>query len=359
MIEAAVMLIPGLLLAWANGANDIPKGIATLVGSGVCRPRRAVVWATVCTVTGGLAALAWGGELVNTFSALFPAANPATGRGLVAASLCGATAWIGLASYLGLPVSTTHALLGGIVGASLAGAGVSDLLGAELVKKVLTPLLLSPLIAIAACWMLLRCARFVAARVPAWRPGCCARDEWRTNPYVCAEDGRTGAGNLNERLWSVLHWLSSGATSFARGLNDVPKIAAFLILAAALLPAEAPLSGTAAGSMVAVTLAMALGGVWGCRKVLNVLAHRVAHIEPGSGLAANVGTSVLVLAATPLGLPVSTTHVSTGALMGVRWFDRSLPQDADALKGILLSWIVTLPAAAVLAALAVQGLKAF
>lgn len=357
MIEATIISILVLLLAWANGANDIPKGIATLVGSGVSRPLRAVAWGTLCTVTGGLAALAWGGELVNTFSALLTAADPAAGRRIVAASLCGATAWVALATRLGLPVSTTHALLGGIVGAVLVGVGSSDLHGEVLAKKVLTPLLLSPLIAIAACWALLRAARFVAAHVPAWKPGCCEHDEWRKNPYVCADDGRTGAGNLNERLWRALHWFSSGATSFARGLNDVPKIAAFLIVATALSPVGTGLPDAATGPIVAVTLVMALGGVWGSRKVLRVLAYRVARLESGSGLVANVGTSFLVLAATPLGLPVSTTHVSTGALMGVRWSDRSLPQEADALKSILLGWIVTLPVAAIIAAIAMQRLK--
>lgn len=359
MIEATIIFILVLLLAWANGANDIPKGIATLVGSGVGNPLRAIAWGTLCTVTGGLTALAWGGELVNTFSALLTAADPATGRRIVAASLCGATAWVALATRLGLPVSTTHALLGGIVGAVLVGVGSSDLHGEVLATKVLTPLLLSPLIAIAACWALLRAARFVAAHVPAWKPGCCEHDAWRKNPYACADDGRTGAGNLNERLWRALHWFSSGATSFARGLNDVPKIAAFLIVATALLPVGTGLSGAATGPIIAVTLVMALGGVWGSRKVLRVLAHQVTRLEPGSGLVANVGTSFLVLAATPLGFPVSTTHVSTGALMGVRWTDRSLPHEADALKSIVLGWIVTLPAAAAVSAVAMQGFKSF
>lgn len=359
MIEGIAILILGLLLAWANGANDVPKGIATLVGSGTSLPLRAIVWGTLCTVTGGLTALAWGGELVNTFAALLTAANPASGRRIVAASLCGATAWVVFATRTGLPVSTTHALLGGIAGAALTGVGGSDLHGAQLAKKVLIPLLLSPLIAVAACWALLRAARLVAAHVPTWKPGCCEHDAWRKNPYACADDGRAGAGNLNERLWRALHWLSSGATSFARGLNDVPKIAVFLIVAATLLPTRAGLSGSATGPIVAVTLVMALGGVWGSRKVLHVLAHRVARLEPGSGLVANVGTSFLVLAATPLGLPVSTTHISTGALMGVRWTDRSLPRETDALKSIVLGWIVTLPAAAAVSAIAMQGFKSF
>lgn len=357
MIEGIVVFILVLLLAWANGANDIPKGIATLVGSGASRPLRAIAWATLCTVAGGLVALAWGGDLVNTFSTLFTAADPAAGRRIVAASLCGATAWVVLATRTGLPVSTTHALLGGIVGAVLTGTGASDLNGAVLANKVLVPLLLSPLVAIAACWILLLAARYVAARVPAWKPGCCEHDAWRKNPYVCADNARTDGRRLNERLWIVLHWFSGGATSFARSLNDVPKIAVFLIIADTLLPVGTGFSGATAIPIVAVTLTMALGGVWGSLKVLHVLAHRVSRLEPGSGLAANVGTSFLVLAATPLGFPVSTTHVSTGALLGVRWAGHSRPQEADALKWILLGWVVTFPVAAVISAGVMQTLK--
>jgi inorganic phosphate transporter, PiT family len=84
--------------------------------------------------------------------------------------------------------------------------------------------------------------------------------------------------------------------------------------------------------------------------VLHVLANRVTAMDPAQGLVANAGTSLLVLAASPLGLPVSTTHVSTGALMGIRFVEKRLPRQADALRAILFAWVVTLPVAAMLAA---------
>jgi PiT family inorganic phosphate transporter len=85
--------------------------------------------------------------------------------------------------------------------------------------------------------------------------------------------------------------------------------------------------------------------------VLNVLAHRVTAMDSMQGLVANAGTSLLVLAASPLGLPVSTTHVSTGALMGIRFAEKNRPPESDALRAILLAWVVTLPVTAALAAL--------
>ena len=160
-----------------------------------------------------------------------------------------------------------------------------------------------------------------------------------------------------ERVWIALHWLSSGTTSFARGLNDVPKIAAFMILALTLAPPAVAQTTASwfpdwlqAWPILLVTLVMGAGCLWGGFKVLDVLAHRVTPLDASSGLVANMGTSILVLAASPLGLPVSTTHVSTGALMGVRWTDRIKPNQNDTLKLILFGWVVTLPIAALVAA---------
>jgi len=156
---------------------------------------------------------------------------------------------------------------------------------------------------------------------------------------------------MRTQLWTTLHWLSSGTTSFARGLNDTPKIAAFLVLAIALAPeASAVHSLSGVWAVLAVSLAMGLGGLWGGYKILNVLSYRVASMEPGTGLVANTGTSLLVLAATPLGFPVSTTHVSVGALMGVRWAGDSRPGEGDALKLILIGWLITVPAAGTVSA---------
>jgi PiT family inorganic phosphate transporter len=85
--------------------------------------------------------------------------------------------------------------------------------------------------------------------------------------------------------------------------------------------------------------------------VLDVLSQRIATLDSSSGVVANLGTSILVLVASPLGLPVSTTHVSTGAMLGVRWIDKARPEHADALKTVLYGWLITLPVAALVSAL--------
>ncbi len=356
-----VFVVAGLVLAlaWANGANDIAKGIATLVGNGTASARRAVWWGTLWTVAGGLSAVLWGGALLKTFSSGYLEPGFQIDQVFVASSILGAVGWIGMATWLGLPVSTTHALLGGVVGAALMAAGPDGLRMGAVTSKALLPLLVAPLLAVGLCAAILLLARYVAGRVPAWRPGCCSHESWQHNPFVCAEPSRetvplSGRRLFLERSWVSLHWLSSGMTSFARGLNDVPKIAAFLVLAVVLVPGVGggvTDQGRMVWPIVLVTAVMGLGSLWGGMRVLEVMAHRVTPLDASSGLVANAGTSLLVLLASPLGLPVSTTHVSTGALMGVRWTERAKPRQTDALRLILYGWVVTLPVAAALAAL--------
>lgn len=347
--SALLVAMPVLLLAWANGANDVSRGIATLVGSGMTSARRAIAWGTLCTVLGGLTGILWGSLLAANFSSGLLAAHYRPDLAFITGAGLGASGWLAMATALGMPVSTTHALLGGILGAALVAAGLETLHLAALANKAMLPLLLSPLAAIALCWLMLLVSRQAAAWLPRWRPGCCLEEEWRADPFRCADERDAVTPGLR-RLLQALHWLSAGATSFARGLNDVPKMAALLILAAAA--GALPMPGDPwRAAVVLVTLAMGIGCLWGGWRVTCVLAHRVTRMDPAQAVTANVGTAALVLAASPLGLPVSTTHVATGSLMGIRIADRAVPTEADALKGILLAWIVTLPASAALAAL--------
>ncbi len=356
MIGVVLIAILVLVLAWANGANDVAKGVATLAGNGTANARRAVVWGTLWTVLGGLTAVIWGGALVTTFSSGYLAPGFRVDLAFVAGTLLGASGAILAATQLGLPVSTTHALLGGVVGAVLVATGPGGLHAAAIANKALLPLLLSPLIAIGLCWGLLFAARRIAhlkpARFDATRTG--IEQQMRPDEY-----GRHAASvpgcNDDHKIWTGVHWFSSAATSFARGLNDVPKIAAFLILTITLVPGLAYVLHPVGPSwpIVLVALVMGLGGLWGGFRVLDVLAHRVASLDAGNGVVANLGTSFVVLLATPLGVPVSTTHVSGGALMGIRWADKAKPGQIDALASILFAWLVTLPVAGILSGMSV------
>ena len=353
-LQLTVVIGLVLILAWANGANDMSKGVATLMGSGAANAKSALIWGTFCTLLGGLAAIVWGAALIKNFGGAYLTPDFPITSAFLGGSMFGACLWLLISTWLGWPVSTTHALLGSLVGGALVQAGPDGLQTAVITHKALLPLLISPVIAIFLCAGILSLSRFMAKRMPSWQQGCCDAAEWEANPYLCATRERYGQlYRFLPRIWSILHWLSGGATSFARGLNDVPKIAAILILALGLLPSSSTLDRQTIGivAIIAVTVMMSIGGLWGGFRVLQVLAHRVVPVAAGTGLAANVGTSMLVLLASPLGIPVSTTHVSTGALIGIRLTDKSLPEQGDSLRWILFAWVVTLPITAVLSAL--------
>jgi PiT family inorganic phosphate transporter len=144
-----------------------------------------------------------------------------------------------------------------------------------------------------------------------------------------------------QRAMDTAHFLSAGIVGFARGLNDTPKIAALLLVAGAF---------EIEWGMVLVTVAMAIGGLLNARRVAETMSHGITAMNHGQGLAANVATGLLVIAASRFGLPVSTTHVSVGSLFGIGLVTRQA--NMRVVGGIVLSWLVTLPCAAALGALA-------
>ncbi|MBI4951524.1 MAG: inorganic phosphate transporter [Myxococcales bacterium] len=355
-------------LALANGSNDNFKGVATLYGSGVASYRGALAWATVTTLAGSLAASVLAGSLAQTFSG-GGLVSPAVARSpdFLAAVGCGAAVTVLVASRAGLPVSTTHALAGALLGAGLSAAPGAVAVGA-LAAKVALPLVASPLVALvlarglhALLGTLIRrlgivrgtCLCVGGRFVPVARAeagGAITAGDVRLEPHVWSGDAPActeryqGAvlGVDAARLVGRLHFVSAGAMSFARGLNDTPKIAAVALAAGSV----SELSGS-----VTVGIAIGVGGILGARRVAETVAHRIVPLEPGQGLAANLVTAVLVTLATPLGLPVSTTHVSTGSIVGVGVAAGTSGVRWKTLATIGAAWLTTLPLAALLAAL--------
>lgn len=360
-----LLLVAVLLLAYSNGANDNFKGVATLFGSGTTNYRRALAWATVTTLAGSALALLLAHGLVATFSGkgLVPETVTAEPAFLLAVSL-GAALTVLLATVTGLPVSTTHALTGALVGAGLV-ATRGDIQLNALTSSFLVPLILSPLAA-----MLLTVAIYPVFR--STRRACgitsqsCICIGTVYEPVAARADGvltlvRTGVvvetGTMNQcveryqgrflgleagRLLDGMHYLSAGAVGFARGLNDTPKIVALLIAGEAI----APNAGLALVALVAIV--MALGGVLNARKVAETMSHKITRMSPGQGFTANLVTSVLVTLASRFGLPVSTTHVSVGSLFGIGTVNDTAQRRV--ILTILMAWVTTLPLGAALGA---------
>src|SRR5829696_942348 len=248
-----------LVLAYANGANDNFKGVATLFGSGTASYRTALAWATVTTLAGSLCALLLAQGLVDTFKGkgLVPDAVTTQGRFLLAVGLAGAGTVL-LATRVGMPVSTTHALTGGLVGAGLLAAD-GDVRFAALGQSFVLPLLFAPVISIVLAVVLYpvfsraRRAFGVTADTCVCIGG--VREDARLQPDGTLALVRTGqvltvaevsacrtryqgtmAGLQAGPVLDALHFLSAGAVGFARGLNDAPKIVALLLAAQALGP---------------------------------------------------------------------------------------------------------------------------
>lgn len=358
-----------LSLAFANGANDVSKAIATLVGSGVADYRTAIVWGTWWTIVGaslsGLVATA----MVKTFSQGLLMSDAAGLPALGPSVLAGAVVWVLVASRTGLPVSTTHALTGAIVGAGFMAFGSQGLVWTGIGKKIVLPLLLSPVLALTAAVLVHHLIRALAAR---WEGTCLcvmptakalvmidAHGMTRTlfqatglgQPVVdvSAQCDRAGLNGITIGLDSI-HWVSSGLASLARGMNDAPKIAAILLLGSAA--ALWPNSGLQSAALIGVAVAMGVGSYVGGLRVTQVLAEKVTRMDHSEGLSANLTTSSLVLVSAVMGLPVSTTHVSSSAIIGIGLLNAVRTVRWSTVRDMVLAWIVTLPVSAILSALA-------
>lgn len=368
VLMTVLLFLAVCFLAYSNGANDNFKGVASLFGSGTVGYRTAIGWATIATLAGSAAAIFLAQTLLRRFS----------GKGLVPDELAGsevfllavavgAGATVILATFTGFPISTTHALTGAMLGSGWVAVG-SEVQLKVLGTAFVLPLLLSPLLATALGATLYLVFRWGRLCLGISKELCfCVGEEQRIVPVpqpasvlsfpaaasmatvlsvtvdVPAECEQRYAGRFLgigcQQLMDAAHVLSAGIVSFARGLNDTPKIAALLLI----LPAFGE-----RGSLVAVAAAIAVGGLISARRVADTMSRRITAMNHGQGFSANLSTGLLVTAASVFGLPVSTTHVSVGALFGIGL--TSGQADVRVVRSILLSWLVTLPCAAVIGA---------
>jgi PiT family inorganic phosphate transporter len=355
------------VLAWANGANDVSKGIATLVGSGVTGYRQATMWGALWTAAGAAVAAVATGAMLATFGSglLGTSVSPTLAAGLPA--IAGAAGWVLFATRTGLPVSTTHAIVGAVVGSAVAAYGLGGIAWSSLISRVALPLALTPLVALALGRLTSRvmCASNPSAAghvdclclaadvqlLPAPAKVSSSVHHLVMAPMFSVATGSTETcATTSPRALHItadhLHWLSSGAVSFARGLNDAPKIVALALAAAALTPQATDLP--IAALFAIVTVAMVAGSVAGGRRVTRLLAEDVTPMNHREGLAANGVTTLLVTTGAVFGLPMSTTHVSSGSIVGVGTARDSVAWGT--VRGMALAWVVTLPAAALLGA---------
>lgn len=357
-----LLFIAVAFLAYSNGANDNFKGVASLFGSRTTTYRTAITWATLTTLAGSVCSIFLAETLLKKFSGkgLVPDVLVGSEQFLLAVAL-GAGITVILATRLGFPISTTHGLTGAIVGSGLAAVGGQVAFGV-LGAQFFLPLMVSPLLAVLLGALLYLALRLVRLRLGITKESCvCVGTEQRVVPLPqpasvlavqrsealaaavdseahCSERYAGAYLGVNcQQAMDAAHFLSAGVVSFARGLNDTPKMAALLLVVPAF---------DIRWGLVLVALAIALGGVLNARRVAETMSHKITIMNHGQGFSANLATGLLVILASKFGLPVSTTHVSVGALFGIGVTTRQA--DFRVVSGILLSWLLTLPCAAVL-----------
>jgi inorganic phosphate transporter, PiT family len=367
MVVAILTILGAALLAFANGANDVSRGVATLSGSGRASYRAAIAWGTLWTGAGALASLVISAGLVRTFTTSIVGAEILALPMFPLAAATGAAAWIVFASVTGLPVSTTHALTGAIVGVAVAVGGASAVGWGVVLSAIAAPLALSPVVSAAIGY-----GTQAASRALSPTCLCVAVGDHLSSagvqpngavaavafgavvPRLVVRRSGCAAHGEGRRLIPAagLHWGAAAALSFARGVNDNAKIAAIAALGFAALQVD--LWPAFLVSAAAMTAGSYLAGL----RVTRTLSERVVTMDQDTGLAAAVVSAGLVLAASFSMMPVSTTHVSTGAIVGA-----GLRQDPAAVHwrwvgGLASAWVVTLPVAAALGAMAVRILGA-
>lgn len=374
MVIAIFILLATLFLAYANGANDNFKGVATLFGSGTSDYKKALLWATITTFLGSLTALFISAKLIAAFSAkgLVPDAIVSNPCFSISVGM-GAALTVFIASITGIPISTTHSLLGAMIGAGLLSAGQVNfhVLG----NIFFLSLLLSPAISVFLTLVIYPGFKLARVKLGIERQMCLCIGQ-SIEPACIQQDGTvvlksTGLtltidqlencqqyyygkilGFDAQRVLDKLHYLSAGMVSFARGLNDTPKIVALLLVMSAFSFADGhhisfgiPLWREKGGIFI-VAVAMALGGLLNTRRVAWTMSKRITEMNHGHGFTANLVTAFLVIFASQWGLPVSTTHVSCGSLFGIGLVNGKA--NFSVIRQIILAWILTLPLALIL-----------
>ncbi len=358
-----LLVISTAWLAYANGANDNVKGVASLIGSRTLSMRSALRLAAAATFAGSLCTTLFAASLVRAFGGkgILPD-EVLAGSLFPLAVVLASSATVMLATRLGLPVSTTHAMLGG-----LAGAGVASMASQVDVRVLGTsfaaPLLISPFVAV-----LLTAPLYLAVRrlrrssglseescvcIGPAEPAYVLQSSQRAQAAVIAALPQampplavtTGfAGECESslarpfatiRALSVLdglHILSGTTLSFARGLNDTAKVIGPLMLVGVC---SSQVAAVAAG------LAMLAGGLFSVRRVATTMSEKITSLNEGQGTIANIVSSSLVILASRVGLPVSTTHVSCGSLFGIGVATRQ--GNPRMIGSIVTAWVTTLP----------------
>lgn len=318
----AIVLLVLLALAFdfMNGFHDAANSIATVVSTGVLKPQQAVVWAAFFNV---VAIVVFQLKVATTIGkgTIEPAV---VDHVVIFGALVGAIVWNVITWYYGIPSSSSHALIGGLVGAAVAKAGPSALISSGLVKTVafifvspLLGMLLGSLMMVAVSWI---CFRQSQRRVDRW--------------------------------FRRLQLVSAAMYSLGHGGNDAQKtigIIWMLLIAAGISQSSEPIP---LWVVISCYAAIGLGTMFGGWRIVKTMGQKITKLKPVGGFCAETGGAMTLFLATALGIPVSTTHTITGAIVGVGSSRKVSAVRWGVAGGIVWAWVLTIPCSALMAAIA-------
>ncbi len=313
------LIFIALLFDFLNGLHDAANSIATIVSTRVLSPRYAVLWAAFFNF---IAFLFFGLHVAETIGKGIVEASVIDPR-VVFGALMGAIVWNVVTWIGGIPSSSSHALVGGLLGAGIAKAGSPGIVWAGVLKTA-SGIVLSPAVGFTLAIVLVVIVTWTFAR---------------TSPYVV------------DRYFRIFQFLSAALYSIGHGANDAQKTMGII---AVLLYSQGYLSGAfhvPLWVILAAQSAMGLGTLFGGWRIVKTMGSKITRLTPMQGFCAETGGAITLFLATELGVPVSTTHTITGAIIGVGAARRVSAVRWGVARGILVAWIVTIPASALIAAL--------
>jgi PiT family inorganic phosphate transporter len=325
LVTVVLVVVFALVFDFTNGFHDTANAMATSVATGALKPRTAVVIAGVLNLVGAFlsteVAKTISSGIIKTDSSGHEMITPA----LIFAGLVGAIIWNLVTWYLGLPSSSSHALFGGLIGAAILGAGLGAISWSGVITSIVIPALLAPLVAGVAA---------LIGTVIVYR-----MTKQATVPHA-------------KPAFRIAQTVSASLVALAHGTSDAQKTMGVITLT--LIAANVQQAGTGPQLWVILTcgLAIGLGTAIGGFRIMRTVGTRITPVESPQGFAAETASAATILASSHLGFPLSTTQVVSGSIVGVGLGKRLAQVDWGVAGRIGLGWIFTLPAAAVVGAVA-------
>jgi PiT family inorganic phosphate transporter len=313
------LIAVALAFDFLNGLHDAANSIATIVSTRVLRPYYAVIWAAFFNF---VAFLFFGLHVAQTIGTGIIGADVVDAQ-VIFGALMGAITWNIVTWWLGIPSSSSHALIGGLVGAGIAKVGLSAIVWAGL-GKTAAAIVLSPLLGFFLALLLVFVVSWIFVRA---------------TPFSV------------DRQFRIYQFMSAALYSLGHGGNDAQKTMGVI---AVLLYSQGFLGGTfhvPLWVVLACQAAMAMGTLFGGWRIVRTMGSRITRLTPMQGFCAETGGAATLFLSTWLGVPVSTTHTITGAIIGVGAARRLSAVRWNVTNGIVFAWVVTIPAAGIVAAL--------